>query len=188
VAFTGGDLTCCPDFYGESARLIKAHTKLWVMIETNGYGLTPENLEYLKQSGVDAFWLDIKAYDPEKHNWLTGCSNDRILGLPEEIVRKGFVLEVLSLFIPEVVEIDDLRAIARILKRVDPETPFTILAFFPEYEMKGYRSPTATEMVEAYQAVKAEGMINIRLGNVGLFARSENDWRTLENRVDQGAY
>ncbi|MCK5194911.1 MAG: hypothetical protein KAQ71_13950, partial [Desulfobulbaceae bacterium] len=62
AGFTGGDLTCCPEFYGECARLIHKHTSLWVLIETNGYGLTPQNLDYLQDSGVDAFWLDIKAY------------------------------------------------------------------------------------------------------------------------------
>jgi pyruvate-formate lyase-activating enzyme len=79
VAFTGGDITCCPEFYEECARLIKTQTNLWVLIETNGYGLTSQNLSRLQASGVDAFWLDIKAHDAEKHKWLTGCSNEHIL-------------------------------------------------------------------------------------------------------------
>jgi pyruvate-formate lyase-activating enzyme len=91
VAFTGGDATCCPEFYAECSRLIKAQTKLWVLIETNGYGLSPQNLDYLKESGVDAFWLDIKALDTETHKWLTGCSNEHILKLPEGILKRGFV-------------------------------------------------------------------------------------------------
>ena len=188
VAFTGGDLTCCPEFYGECARLLKSHTKLWVLIETNGYGLTSPNLDYLRESGVDAFWLDIKAQDPERHRWLTGCGNDHILRLPEEMIKRGFVLEVLSLYIPGVVETDELRKIARRLKDVDPEIPFTILAFFPEHRMKDYRSPTVVEMVDAYQAVRSVGLKRIRLGNVGLFARTEADQDYLVNNVDRTAY
>ena len=188
VAFTGGDLTCRPEFYGECARLIKANTRLWLLIETNGYGLTCGNLDYLAESGVDAFWLDIKAHDPEKHRWLTGCANDRILRLPEEMVRRGFVLEVLSLFIPELVETEELKKIAKILREVDPAIPFTILAFFPEHRMKDHRSPTVVEMVEAYQAVKFLGLKNIRLGNVGVFARTEKDQEYLTAHVDKGAY
>ncbi|MBW1694797.1 MAG: radical SAM protein [Deltaproteobacteria bacterium] len=84
VAFTGGDLTCCPEFYEECARLIKTQTNLWILIETNGFGLIPQNLDRLRASGVDAFWLDIKTHDAEKHKWLTGCSNEHILKLPEE--------------------------------------------------------------------------------------------------------
>ncbi len=188
VAFTGGDLTCCPDFYGDCARLIKDHTKLWLLIETNGYGLTPQNLDYLYESGVDAFWLDIKAHDPETHRWLTGCANDRILRLPEEIIKRGFVLEILSLYIPDLVETDELRKVAEILKDVDPAIPFTILAFFPEHEMKDYRSPTVVEMVEAYQAVRSVGLKNMRLGNVGLFASTERDRRFLADHVDRSDY
>ncbi len=188
VAFTGGDLTCNPQFYGECARLIHKHTRLWVLIETNGYGLTLDNLDYLQDSGVDAFWLDIKAYGDDKHKWLTGCSNENILKLPKEILERGFILEVLSLFIPDLVESDELERIAHSLVAVDCSIPFTILAFFPEYRMKEYKNPSVTEMIEAYQRVKATGLKNIRLGNVGVFARTKEDQEYLMNNVDDGAY
>lgn|GEM_PF-4766893 len=61
VAFTGGDIACKAEFYAEVAEKIKERTELWVLVETNGYGLTPKNLDML--SAVDSFWLDIKAYD-----------------------------------------------------------------------------------------------------------------------------
>ena len=158
VAFTGGDVTCCPEFYEECTRLIKTQTNLWVLIETNGYGLTPQNLDGLQASGVDAFWLDIKAHDAEKHKWLTGCSNEHILRLPEEILKRGFTLEVLSLYIPNLVESDELERIARDLSEVDPAIPFTILAFFPEHQMKDFRRPNTKEMVEAYMKVQSTGL------------------------------
>ena len=188
VAFTGGDVTCCPEFYGECARLIKNHTDLLLLIETNGYGLTPKNLDFLKDSGVDAFWLDIKAFNADKHKWLTGCSNDNILKLPHEILRRGFVLEVLSLYIPGLVETGELERIARSLTDVDNTIPFTILAFFPEHRMNDFRKPSVIEMVEAYQRVKKTGLQNIRLGNLGVFASTEDDQKYLTANVDRGAY
>ncbi len=188
VAFTGGDLTCCPEFYVECARLIKAETSLWVLIETNGYGLTPQNLDALKEAGVDSFWLDIKAYDGTDHKWLTGCFNRNILRLPEEIVKRGFVLEVLSLFIPNLVETPQLKKIAQLLFDVDPEIPFTIQAFSPEYQMKRYKSPKVLEMIEAYLGVMAVGLRNVRLGNTGIFASSEEDYDLLRKRVGVGNY
>ena len=36
MAFTGGDITCCPEFYAECADLVKTNTDLWVLLETNG--------------------------------------------------------------------------------------------------------------------------------------------------------
>jgi pyruvate formate lyase activating enzyme len=188
VAFTGGDLTCCPEFYGQCAELIKVQTRLWLLIETNGYGLTPHNLDYLRGSGVDAFWLDIKAYDAEKHRWLTGCPGDRILKLPEEILKRGFVLEVLSLLIPGLVDVDELEKIARILKNVDKEIPFTILAFFPEYRMKDFNIPSVEEMVHAYEAAKSIGLTKVRLGNMGMCVRTDEDRKYLMRHVNRGAY
>jgi len=188
VAFTGGDLTCRPEFYGECARLIHMHTRLWVLIETNGYGLTPQNLDYLHDCGVDAFWLDIKAHDTNKHKWLTGCSNEAILKLPEEILKRDFVLEVLSLYIPGLVEADELESIARSLQEVDHSIPFTILAFFPEYRMKEFAKPGVREMIEAYDRVKATGLEKIRLGNVGVFAPTQEDQEYLMSCVEKGVY
>jgi pyruvate-formate lyase-activating enzyme len=188
VAFTGGDLTCCPDFYAECAELIKANTKLWVLLESNGYGLTPENLNRLRQSGVDGFWLDIKAGDAAQHQWLTGTDNQWILQVPEEILKRDFVLEVLSLYIPDVVEVDDLGFIANRLATLNADIPFTILAFFPEFKMKSYRSPTVEEIVRAYQEVRSKGLNHVRLGNLGVFARTTEDYRFLEAHVAADAF
>jgi len=157
-------------------------------METNGYGLTSENLDLLQKAGVDAFWLDIKAYREDVHRWLTGCSNDWILQLPEEMLRRDFTVEVLSLYIPGVVETDQLAAIANLLARVDVHIPFTILAFFPEYRMKDHRPPRLDEMVDAFEAAKAIGLKNVRLGNTGIFARKEEDFVRLLERVGFGSF
>ena len=188
VAFTGGDLTCCPEYYIECTRLIKEETKLWVLIETNGYGLTPQNLDAFKEAGVDSFWLDLKAYDGTDHKWLTGCFNRNILKLPGEIVKRGFVLEVLSLYIPNLVETPQLKKIAQLIFDVDPEIPYTLVAFFPEYQKKRYKSPKLSEMIEAYMGVRAVGLRNVRLGNTGVFASSEQDYVLLKRKVAAGDY
>jgi pyruvate-formate lyase-activating enzyme len=183
VGFTGGDLTCRPEFYARCASAIKEKTQLWVLIETNGHGLTPSNLDLLSSAGVDSFWLDIKAYHETTHRWLTGASNQWILKLPEQIKERDFVLEVLSLFIPGVVEADQIASIAKVLAQVDVEIPFTILAFFPAYCLKDHRPPTSGEMVLAYELSKEAGLKNIRLGNLGVFARTEEDFKFLEERL-----
>jgi pyruvate formate lyase activating enzyme len=188
VAFTGGDLTCCPDFYIQCTRLIKAETDLWVLVETNGYGLTPQILDQLKEAGVDSFWLDIKAYDDGDHKWLTGCFNRNILKLPAEILKRGFVLEILSLYIPNLVETPQLKKIAQMIFDVNPEIPFTILAFFPEYQMKRYKSPRVSDMVEAYHEVIAVGLRNVKLGNVRVFASTAEDHHLLKAEVGVGNY
>ncbi len=188
AAFTGGDLTCRPDFYSRCAQLIKENTSLWTLIETNGYGLTPAHLDSLQDNGIDCFWLDIKAEDPDRHLWLTGCDNQWILKVPGEMLKRNFVLEVLSLYIPGVVEADELGRIAGRLAVLDRTIPFTILAFFPEHQMRDWRTPTVEEMVRAYASAKAAGLRSIRLGNLGIFAKKAEDYRLLEMHVDKDAY
>ena len=178
VAFTGGDVVCRAEFYAEAAEKIKEETDLWVLIETNGYGLTPKNLDLLKDAGVDSFWLDIKAYDEETYRSLCGTTNCWILKTPEWILDRGFVLEVCTLYIPNWVEVDQIRAIARLIADLDVDIPFTILAYFPEYKLKE-RSPTLMEMVRAYLAVEEEGLRNVKLGNVGVFAKTQRDLEIL---------
>jgi pyruvate-formate lyase-activating enzyme len=188
VAFTGGDLTCCPEFYVQCATLIKSETRLWTLIETNGYGLTPQNLDLLKEGGVDSLSLDLKAFDETDHKWLTGCFNRNILRLPEEIVKRGFVLEVQSLYIPNLVEMPQLRKIARLICDVSPEIPFTLRAFSPEYQMRRYKAPRASEVAEAFQEIKAVGLRNVRLGNAGVFASTEEEQYLLKELVGIGNF
>ena len=184
ISFTGGDLTCQPEFYVRSTELIKElPDRMWVLIETNGYGLTPENLDLLQCAGVDAFWLDIKAYDDEVHRRLTGVSNARILQLPEDLKERGFVLEVLALCIPGWVETDQIGHIAERVAEVDIEIPFTILAFFPAYQMLEVPPPAPGQLIDAFLEAKAAGLRKIKLGNVHLVARTREDYETLERVV-----
>lgn len=184
IAFTGGDLTCQPDFYVKSAELIKGlNENVWVLLETNGYGLTPNTLDSFQQAGIDSFWLDIKAYDAEVHRRLTGVSNSRILKLPEELKKRGFVFEVLSLCIPGWVETDQIGNIAMELASLDTEIPFTILAFFPEYKMRDVHAPTLRQMIDAYNAAKDAGLRKIKRGNVHLFVHTREEYETLEKIV-----
>lgn len=188
IGFTGGDLTCRPEFYVRCTELIKASTHLWVLIETNGYGLTDENLDVLARTGVDGFWLDIKAFDPQAHTWLTGAGNADILTLPGRMLERGFVLEVLSLYIPGVVEADQLGAIAGLLADADRAIPFTILAFFPEFLMRKHRGPNAQEMTDAYERARETGLENVRLGNLGVFLHGDDDYRYLRERCGSDAF
>jgi pyruvate-formate lyase-activating enzyme len=186
IGYTGGDLGCCIDFYLSLTREIKIRTSnLLVLYETNGYGLTTDNLIKLKDSGVDSFWLDIKAYHPEVHQKLCGVSNERILQLPAQMVDFGFQLEVLSLYIPGWVETDQLSQIAGLISKTDPDIPFTLLAFFPEYMMYEVRPPHLDEMIEAYRAVKNAGLQKVRIGNIGVFARSQQDIERLNRETDR---
>jgi pyruvate-formate lyase-activating enzyme len=186
VAFTGGDIACRADFYAQVTERIKERTwNSWVLLESNGWGLTPKNLDLLARAGLDAFWLDIKAYDKAIYRKLCGIDNETVLRAPAEILARGFTLEVLVLFIPGWVETDQITAVARLIADLDAEVPFTILAFFPSYQMLDNPAPTLPQMIEAYEAVREIGLQQVRLGNLGVFARTEEQWVTLLEAVGQ---
>jgi len=87
AAFTGGDIMCKPEFYIEYAKKVKKELDdFWILLESNGYGLTPKNLEAYAAGGIDAFWLDIKAYSGEVYRKLCGTSNEQILESVQRII------------------------------------------------------------------------------------------------------
>ncbi|MFX0185700.1 MAG: radical SAM protein [Candidatus Hodarchaeota archaeon] len=175
VAFTGGDLTCRPDYYANAAEVIKEATdgKIWVLIETNGYALTEGNLKILRDGGVDSYWLDIKAYDEKSYRKLCGTPNSTVIKCLSHIIDLDFTVEVLTLYIPGIVETDQHKLIAHLIADIDSSIPTTLLAFFPSYQLKDNRAPTFNEMMKSYYIMKGEGLENIRLGNIGVFTKSD---------------
>jgi len=90
----------------------------------------------------------------------------------ELIVDFDFTVKVLTLFIPGFVETDQHKQIAQLIANIDEEIPITLLAFFPSYKLIDNREPTFDEMMTSYAEMKAQGLKNIRLGNLGVFAKT----------------
>ncbi|UCH02342.1 MAG: hypothetical protein JSV20_00660 [Candidatus Bathyarchaeota archaeon] len=155
------------------------HRNLWVLFDTNGYGLTPHHLELFKEAEMDSFWLDIKAYDSKIHRNLTGTSNEYVLKLPAEIIERDFVLEVTSVYIPNWVEADQIKKIAELLAQIDTNIPYAIIAFLPEHKMNHGTSPNSPEMVNAFEAAKNAGLKNVKLGNLGQFVKNIEEYERL---------
>ncbi|MEE9410673.1 MAG: radical SAM protein [Candidatus Heimdallarchaeota archaeon] len=191
IAFTGGDIMCKPEFYIEVTKKIKKENDdLWMLLETNGYGLTPKNLEEYASGGIDAFWLDIKAYSKDVYKKLCGTTNEQILESVQRIVDHGFTLEILTLYIPFFVETDEHEKIANLIAEVDPNIPTTLLAFFPCYKLTEpiYRAPRKEEMVESYKTMKNIGLKNLRIGNLGTFMKDSIDMKYLEEELGPDFY
>lgn len=182
AAFTGGDILCRADFYAEASEKIKDKCdRMWVLIETNGYGAVKENLKILREK-IDSFWLDIKAYSEDVYRRLCGTSNRYVLRAPAIMHSMDFIVEVLTLYIPGLVEIEEIKNIASMIYSIDDDIPMTLLAFFPNYKMSNFREPSVEEMIEAFRVIKGVGLKNVRLGNIGVFIKNEED---LEKLIDE---
>ncbi len=191
AAFTGGDIMCKPEFYLEVTKKIKKELDdFWILLETNGYGLTPQNLEAYASGGIDAFWLDIKAYSEDTYKKLCGTSNTHILESVERIIDHGFTLEILTLYIPFFVETDEHEKIAQLIASIDSSIPTTLLAFFPCYKLSEpiYRAPRKEEIAESYKIMKDQGLSNVRIGNLGTFIKDSTDMKYLEDNLGSDFY
>ena len=104
---------------------------------------------------------------------MCGTPNSTVLKSLELIVELGFTVEVLTLFIPSFVETQQHQQIAKLICDIDASIPTTLLAFFPSYKLKDVRSPTFDEMMQSYDSMKTEGLEHIRLGNIGVFAKTK---------------
>ncbi len=190
VSFTGGDLYCQPAFYIKAFKLIKREVPdMWIHIETNGYGLTPKNLELLYEAGLDSIWLDLKAFDEGTYRLLCGTTNKWILRIPEIVKDRGLdiVLEVVLLYIPGLVELDQMERFAEHLARIDKYIPITLLAFFPEYKLRHLNPPTLEDMVKAYNVMRRYGLVNVKVGNVGVVCRTRECVENLIERIGRRA-
>ena len=188
VSFTGGDLYCQPSFYVKVFKLVKREApEIWIHIETNGYGLVRENLELYYSAGLDSIWLDMKAFDEKTYRELCGTTNKWILEIPSIAKDLGIVLEVVLIYIPGLVELDQIEKFAKLLLEVDKEIPITILAFFPEYLLSGFRKPTYNEMVNAYRVMEKYGLKKVRLGNVGVFCKTTENIEKLIKEIGREA-
>ncbi|MFX1575109.1 MAG: radical SAM protein [Promethearchaeota archaeon] len=189
VAFTGGDIACQGEFYAEATQKIKQKCdNIWVLLESNGFGLTEKNLDLLQKAGLDSYWLDIKAYDAEIYRKLCGTSNKTVLRAPREIIKRNFVLEILTVFIPNFIEVEQFKKVAELIVEIDENIPFHILAFFPQYKLKDYRSPKLDEIIETYNVVKEVGLKQIQIGNIGVFAKNEDEIKRLIDSVGPEAF
>ena len=187
ISFTGGDLYCQPAFYTKTFKLIKSETPdLWIHIETNGYGLTPRNLEALYSAGLDSVWLDMKAYYEDTYRFLCGTSNKWVLELPAVMRDMGIVLEIVLLYIPGLVELDQIWRLADHIASIDKNIPVMLLAFFPEYKLLHLRTPRLEEMIAAYSALRSR-LSNVRVGNIGVFCKTKSCINELVSRIGREA-
>lgn len=71
----------------------------------------------------------------------------------------GLVLEIVLLYIPGLVEVNQLENFAEHIASVDPDIPVMLLALFPEYKLENYRSSTLSEILAGC------GVINFALNS-----------------------
>ena len=95
----------------------------------------------------------LKAYSDKIHKEYTGVSNSRVLDHFGRIYDQGITVTANTVFIPNLIDADEVENIARFIAEVDPQIPFHIIGYMPVQGMP-WRSPDQREMKDVKQTAE----------------------------------
>ncbi len=152
-----------------SKKILELDKHIRICWEWNGTGnrkLVDKAAEYSYQSnGVIKF--DLKAYDENLHMVLTGRSNKTTLSNFEYIAQnypKRDLLTATTLMIPGYIDAQEVEEIARFIASIDPDIPYSLLAFHPDYYMNDLPTTSIKQAEECYQAARKH-LNRVNIGN-----------------------
>lgn len=186
VCFFGGDPTPQLPHSLEAARLIlerNRHRIVRICWETNG-NMHPKLLDRvvdiaLHSGGCVKF--DLKAWSDGLYMALTGASNKRTFEnfarVAARIAERPDVplLIASTLLVPGYVDVTEVSRIARFVADLNPDIPYSLLAFHPAFLMRDLPATSWEHMHRCTDAAKEAGVRTIHIGNRHLLWWGEYD-------------
>jgi len=187
VCFFGGDPGPWSHFVLEASRkmLTEAEAKklrvFRICWETNGLWnpiLFKKAVEYSLETG-GIVKVDLKAWSPEVYYALTGVESAHVEIIKKNIAyaaslfsdrREPPLLVVSTLVVPGYVDEAEIDGITRFLAELNPEIPYVLLAFHPDYELRDLPRTSYSHMKKAVEIAKKNGLKNVYIGNEWLLS------------------
>lgn len=179
ICYFGGDPTPQLPHALRVSRLALERNKgriLRICWETNG-SMHPALLKQaaeLSLSSGGCIKFDLKAWSQELHMALCGVSNERTLENFQLLARytkerpQPPFLFASTLLIPGYVDKAEVFSIARFIVSLDPNIPYALLAFHPDFLMTDLPTTSLRHAEECLEAARSAGLLRVRLGNVHL--------------------
>ena len=172
VCFFGGDpASQMPHALGAAKLLAeKGLVVCWETAGTANPKLMDRAFRYSLQTG-GCVKFDLKAYSESLHRALTGRPNHQTL---KNFSRLGGsfaqrpdppVLIASTLLVPGYISVDEVRQIARFIANINPDIPYSLLGFAPQFLMPDLPRTSVDHAEAAYQAAVEEGLTRVRIGN-----------------------
>ncbi|PMP61422.1 MAG: radical SAM protein [Caldimicrobium thiodismutans] len=141
--------------------------------ETNGH-FNPQLLDKvielsLISGGIIKF--DLKALTPEIYYALTGGENSVVLDNFKRVAQyikerpEVPLLTASTLLVPGYVEEEEVERIAKFIAEINPEIPFRLLAFSPQFYMKDLPLISKKTACSCLERAKKAGLKRVSLGN-----------------------
>ncbi|WP_406614530.1 radical SAM protein [Candidatus Caldatribacterium sp.] len=170
VCFFGGDPG--PQVAHALAFARKVWKRLRICWETNG-AVHPGILQVMYRLSCESggmLKVDIKAFDERVHLALTGVTNKRTLEnfqwLAEESKKYDRPTVVAStLLVPGYVTEDEVASIAAFIARINPNIPYVLLGFAPNFFFDNLPTTSIEHAEKALRKCKEVGLKNVSVGN-----------------------
>lgn len=164
ISYTYTEPTIYFEFAHDTAVLAKKEG-LGNSFVTNGY-MTPETLEVINPY-LDACNVDLKSFREEFYQEMCKAHLEPVLQSIRMMKTLGIWVEITTLIIPGENDTDEeLMEIARFIVGVDPDIPWHISRFHPDYNFTETAATPVETLRRACSIGKREGLRYIYIGNV----------------------
>jgi len=163
IAYTYNEPVIWYEYMSDCAKLAAGQGLKNVMV-TNGF-INRKPLEALTEI-IDAFNIDLKAFNGEYYRKYTGASLKPVLDTISEVASSGRHLEITTLIIPRLNDsADDMKREAEwIAENAGSRVPLHISRYFPMYKRDDPATPLET--IFTLQEVASEYLDFVYTGNV----------------------
>ncbi|MGA2363390.1 MAG: AmmeMemoRadiSam system radical SAM enzyme [Candidatus Aminicenantales bacterium] len=164
ISYTYTEPTIFFEYAYDTARLAK-EAGLANNFVTNGY-MTEEALTTIRPY-LDAANVDLKAFQDETYKKVCGSRLEPVLDSIRRMKKLGIWVEVTTLVVPGLNDgAEELTGIARFIAGVDPDIPWHISRFHPDFEYTDTPPTPAKTLRLAAETGKREGLRYIYIGNM----------------------
>jgi pyruvate formate lyase activating enzyme len=164
ISYTYTEPTIFFEYAIDTARLAKAASLANTFV-TNGF-MTAEALETI-QPYLDAANVDLKAFSDETYKKVCRGRLQPVLDSIALMRKLGVWVEVTTLVVPGMNDgEDELRDIARFLAGIDPDIPWHLSRFHPDYEFTDRRATSVSVLQRAAAIGREAGLKFVYIGNV----------------------
>jgi len=144
--------------------------------ETNGAVQEPflSTIADLSMQSGGCLKLDLKAWDEGIHYALCGVTNQKTIENFETLSRRvperpvPPFLMASTLLVPGYVDEREVEAIADFIAGLNPEIPYSLLAFYPHFCLHDLPTTSRRHAVRCKEAAERKGLRRVHIGNVHL--------------------
>ncbi|MFA5159655.1 MAG: AmmeMemoRadiSam system radical SAM enzyme [Candidatus Omnitrophota bacterium] len=174
IAFTYNEPVIAYEYMLDIAKLAKAKG-LKTVVVSSGYIEKEPLKELLKY--VDAYKVDLKAFDEKFYGKLTGGRLAPVLETLKTIGQSSVWLEIVNLLVPGENDSDDeIRAMARwIRSNLGDSVPLHFSRFFPQFKLKNLPTTPPETLIRARRIAMEEGLKFVYTGNIA-YPEGETTW------------